>query len=91
MELRVQFPYLKHLVKSVVSREVLRELLQQKIKELSDSGVINENHNKVRVKLSGDGTNVGKRIYFVNFTCVILNETETLNSAKGNYPIADNL
>ena len=43
---------------------------------------------QVRVKLTGDGTNIGKRLYVVNFGFTILDEGELAYSAAGNHCIA---
>ena len=42
----------------------------------------------VKVKLSGDGTNIGKRLKIVNFTFTILNEKEVAMGERGNYILA---
>ena len=42
---------------------------------------------KTLVKISGDGTEVGKANHFINVTCTILNDKETANSEKGHEPI----
>ncbi|XP_060081616.1 uncharacterized protein LOC132560929 [Ylistrum balloti] len=42
---------------------------------------------KVKIKISGDGTNIGKRIHVVNVTFTIVNE-ERSASVRGNYPLA---
>ena len=43
---------------------------------------------EVRVKLSGDGTCVGKRLHVVNFTFTLLDEGSKAHSADGNYCLA---
>lgn len=45
-------------------------------------------NRKVRVKLSGDGTNVGKRLHVVNITFTILEEGSKAMTADGNHIIA---
>ena len=42
----------------------------------------------VKVKLSGDGTLIGKRLKIVNFTYTILNEKDVATGEKGNYILA---
>ena len=42
----------------------------------------------VKVKLSGDGTNIGRRLKIVNFTFTILNEKEVAMGERGNYILA---
>lgn len=41
-------------------------------------------NNCLRVKLSGDGTNIGKRLHVVNFTFTLLEEGALAYSAEGN-------
>ena len=43
---------------------------------------------KIRVKLSGDGTNIGKRLHVVNITFNILEEGKKAMAADGNHIIA---
>ena len=43
---------------------------------------------KVRVKVSGDGTFVGKRLHVVNLTFTILDEGKRAHSSDGNYCLA---
>ncbi|XP_069109802.1 uncharacterized protein [Argopecten irradians] len=45
-----------------------------------------ENGDVITVKVSGDGTNVGKRLHFVNMTFAVINEKKCI-SAQGNYPL----
>ena len=40
----------------------------------------------IKVKISGDGTNIGKRLNIVNVTYTILNEKQCM-SERGNYPL----
>ena len=42
----------------------------------------------LRVKLSGDGTTVGKRIHCVIFSFTILDEVQTTSSVDGIHPVA---
>ena len=46
-------------------------------------------HNKeVHIKLSGDGTYIGKRIHCVLFSFTLLEETSTVSSVDGIHPLA---
>ncbi len=45
-------------------------------------------NKKVRVKLTGDGTNIGKRLHVVNFGFSILDEGDVAYSAAGNHCLA---
>ena len=42
----------------------------------------------IKLKLSGDGTTIGKRLTVVNFTFTILNEKEVAVGETGNYVLA---
>lgn len=42
----------------------------------------------VRVKLSGDGTNIGKRLHIVTFTFTLLEEGNKAHSSDGNHILA---
>ena len=42
----------------------------------------------MRVKLTGDGTNIGKRLHVVNFGFTIIDEGDLAYSAAGNHYIA---
>ena len=43
---------------------------------------------KVHVKLSGDSTNIGKRLQVENFTYALLDESESAYSYEGCHPLA---
>lgn len=45
-------------------------------------------NNKLRVKLSGDGTNIGKRLHVINITFTILEEGSRAMAAEGNHLVA---
>lgn len=51
-----------------------------------DSPLIRD--KKVRVKLTGDGTNIGKHLHVVNFAFTILDEGDLAYSSAGNHCIA---
>ena len=42
----------------------------------------------IKVKLTGDGTNIGKHLHVVNFAFTILDEGDAAYSASGNHCIA---
>ena len=44
-----------------------------------------ENCNTINVKVSGDGTRIGKRLQLLNVTYTIINEGNVAMSEKGNY------
>ncbi|CAB3993179.1 Hypothetical predicted protein, partial [Paramuricea clavata] len=47
-----------------------------------------ENGKTIKIKICGDGTNIGKRLSVVNITYTILNENKLAMSEKGNYLLA---
>ena len=49
---------------------------------------LNLTENTIKVKLSGDGTQIGKRLKIVNFTYTILSEKDVAMGEKGNYILA---
>ena len=51
------------------------------------SACICRTNQNIRVKLSGDGTTVGKRIHCVVFSFILLDEEETVASVDGIHPI----
>jgi hypothetical protein len=55
---------------------------------IKNSQVKSPSQNKVRVKLSGDGTNVGKHLHVINITFTILEEGSKAMSADGNHLVA---
>ncbi|CAH3146900.1 unnamed protein product [Pocillopora meandrina] len=68
------------------------ESLQKHIVRLQKNGEINDGET-IKIKLSGDGTNIGKGLTVVNFTFTILHEKDVAMGEKGNYILArhDNL
>lgn len=42
-------------------------------------------NTKIKIKLCGDGTNIGRRLKIVNITFTILNEKDTAMSERGKY------
>ena len=44
-------------------------------------------NKRISVKLSGDGTCIGKRLSVINFTFTILDEGSAAYSAEGNHPL----
>ncbi|CAH3115052.1 unnamed protein product [Pocillopora meandrina] len=63
------------------------ESLQEHIVRLQKNGEINDGE-AIKIKLGGDGTNIGKRLTVVNFTFTILNEKDVAMAEKGNYVLA---
>lgn len=68
-------------------KERLQVRLQHLIKNTPANEAFKQNH-KICVKLSGDGTNVGKRLHVINVTFTILDEGSKAMSADGNHLIA---
>lgn len=63
------------------------ESLQKHIVRLQKNGEINDGET-IKIKLSGDGTNIGKGLTVVNFTFTILHEKDVAMGEKGNYILA---
>ena len=63
-----------------------KESLGEQIANLQRKGDLEG--DTIGVKISGDGTNIGKKLKLVNVTCTILNEKEAAMSEKGNYVLA---
>ena len=61
--------------------------LQNLIKNTPSNAAFKLDH-KIRVKLSGDGTNIGKRLHVINITFTMLDEGGKAMSADGNHLIA---
>ena len=68
-------------------RERLTERVEHLLKNSLPTDSIVQN-KKIQVKLSGDGTNIGKRLHVVNVTFTILDEGSKAMSASGNHMIA---
>lgn len=64
-----------------------RKSLSEQIKRLRDTGTLKPG-DMVKIKVSGDRTNVGKRLSVINITYTILNEKQQAVSEKGNYLLA---
>lgn len=64
-----------------------RESLEEQIKRLQKNGVLDE-ATTIKVKISGDATNIGKRLKLENVTYTILNEKDAAMNEKGNYVLA---
>lgn len=63
------------------------ESLQEHIVRLQKNGEVNDGET-IKIKLSGDGTNIGKGLTVVNFTFTILHEKDLAMGEKGNYILA---
>lgn len=63
-----------------------KESLEEQVARLQRKGDLEE--DVIRVKISGDGTCIGKRLKLVNITFTILNEKGAAMSEKGNYVLA---
>ena len=71
-------------------QQPLKPLLSQKIEHcISSSPEEAPFHvsKTIRVKLTGDGTNIGSKLHVVNFCFSILDESNAAMSAYGNYPL----
>ena len=56
-------------------------------KKAAKNGVLDK-ATTIKVKISGDGTNIGKRLKLENVTYTILNEKDAAMNEKGNYVLA---
>ena len=63
------------------------ESLQDHVVRLQQNGEIRDGQT-IRIKLTGDGTNIGKRLTVNNFTFTLLNEKEVAVGKKRNYVLA---
>ena len=64
----------------------LSDSLHDQLKRLHETGV--NLSDIIKIKVSGDGTRVGKRLQLLNVTYTIINEEKIAMSEKGNYVVA---
>lgn len=70
-------------------QQTIKSRLEARVKVLVDKSQEEVSlANKIRVKLSGDGTNVGKHLHVINITFTILEEGSQAMSAEGNHLVA---
>ena len=69
-----------------VQMKLKDRLIEQTQRLIKDKKL--ENCNNLNVKVSGDGTRIGKRLQLLNVTYTIINEGNVAMSEKGNYVIA---
>ena len=72
-------------------QQSLEVRLQKRIKHLESTTPSDAPFKKdkvVRVKLSGDGTTIGKRLHVTNFTFTVLDEGSKAHSCEGNHSLA---
>ena len=63
------------------------ESIKEQIARLQKNGTFKMDAT-IKVKISGDGTNIGKRLKLENVTYTILNEKDAAMNEKGNYVLA---
>lgn len=63
------------------------ESLQEHVVRLHQNGEIRDGQT-IRIKLTGDGTNIGKRLTVNNFTFTLLSEKEVAIGKKRNCVLA---
>ncbi|KAL9970448.1 hypothetical protein ACROYT_G022824 [Oculina patagonica] len=68
-------------------KERLEIRLQSLIKNTPTNSAFKHNR-KIQVKLTGDGTNIGKRLHVINVTFTILDEGAKAMAADGNHLVA---
>ena len=61
----------------------LEDSLKEQIGRLKKQGALNS--EKLKIKVSGDGTNIGKKLHVLNVTYTIINVENIAISEKGNY------
>ena len=66
----------------------LEDSLKEQIGRLKRQGALNLEKLKIKVSVSGDGTNIGKKLHVLNVTYTIINEKNIAMSEKGNYVLA---
>ena len=72
-------------------QQSLKERLYVRVVKLIEQSPPNaqfRTNERLRVKISGDGTNIGKRLHVVNVTFTLLDEGAAAYSFDGNHPIA---
>ncbi|PFX31339.1 hypothetical protein AWC38_SpisGene3869 [Stylophora pistillata] len=67
--------------------EINKDSLEEQIQRLQKNGVLDE-ATTIKVKISGDGTNIGKRLKLENVTYTNLNKKDAAMNEKGNYVLA---
>ena len=65
----------------------LADSLRKNVETLQQNGLLHPG-DTIKVKLNGDGTNIGKTLSVVNFAHTILNEKQHAMGEKGNYILA---
>ena len=65
----------------------LKDSLMEQTSRLLKNKKLN-NCNSLKIKVSGDGTRIGKRLQLLNVTYAIINEGNTAMSEKRNYVLA---
>ena len=65
----------------------LEDSLKEQTERLLAGNIIKANET-LKIKLSGDGTRIGKRLQLLNVTYTIINERKVAATEKGNYVLA---
>ena len=69
-----------------VQMKLKDSLMEQTCRLLKDKKL--NNCNSLKIKVSSDGTRIGKRLQLLNITYTIINEGNIAMSGKGNYVLA---
>lgn len=69
-------------------QQSIESRLEARVKVLVEKNEEGSLPSKIKVKLSGDGTNVGKHLHVINITFTILEEGSRAMSAEGNHLVA---
>lgn len=71
---------------SVGFQRNIKTLIQTKVEQLHREGILQ--NQEVHIKLSGDGTWIGKNIHVVNFSFTVIEEGVRAGTASGNYLVS---
>ena len=75
-------------VGTVGVQQKLEDNLKVRLSKLSVENQSLKEAGKVRIKISGDGTSLGKRLHVVNVTFTLLDEGQLAQSERGNHLLA---
>ena len=75
-------------VGTVGVQQKLEDRLKVRLSKLSVENQSLKEAGKVRIKISGDGTSLGKRLHVVNVTFTLLDEGQLAQSERGNHLLA---
>ena len=68
-------------------QQSLHDQLTWRLQQLKQKNLL-PSSNELRVRLSGDGTNIAKNLHVINFTFTIIEETNCTSTATENHTLA---